>query len=107
MARTTGKGVDETAVDVGEVGKDGLKATKGTVVKFDKDTKGVVVKTADGTDFRIDRQGRGRCGQGHRQRRGERRESDRVLNGGWRQESCPLSFVVARRSERAETREQL
>jgi hypothetical protein len=50
VARTTGKGVDETAVDVGKVGKDGLKATKGTIVKFDKDTKTVVVKTADGTE---------------------------------------------------------
>ena len=50
VARTTGKGVDETAVDVGKVGKDGLKSTKGTIVKFDKDTKTVVVKTADGTE---------------------------------------------------------
>ncbi len=50
VARTTGKGVDETAVDVGKVSKDGFKATKGTVTKFDKDTKTVVVKTADGTE---------------------------------------------------------
>jgi arginine repressor len=50
VARTTGKGVDETAVDVGKVGKDGLKTTKGTVEKFDKGTEMVVVKTADGTE---------------------------------------------------------
>jgi hypothetical protein len=50
VARTTGKGVDETAVDVGKVGKDGFKVTKGTITKFDKDTKTVVVKTADGTE---------------------------------------------------------
>lgn len=50
VARTTGKGADETAVDVGKVSKDGLKATKGTITKFDKDTKTVVVKTADGTE---------------------------------------------------------
>ena len=50
VARTTGKGVDETAVDVGKVGKDGLKTTKGTVEKFDAGTKTVVVKTADGTE---------------------------------------------------------
>jgi hypothetical protein len=50
VARTTGKGVDETAVDVGKVSKDGLKATKGTITKFDKDTKTVVIKTADGTE---------------------------------------------------------
>ena len=46
VARTTGQGVDETAVDVGKVSKDGLKSTKGTVEKFYKDTKTVVVKTA-------------------------------------------------------------
>ncbi len=50
VARTTGKGVDETAVDVGKVSKDGFKVTKGTVEKFDKDTKTVVVKSADGTE---------------------------------------------------------
>ena len=50
VAHTTGKGVDETAIDVGKVCKDGLKATKGTVTKFDKDAKTVVVKTADGTE---------------------------------------------------------
>jgi hypothetical protein len=50
VARTTGKGVDETAMDVGKVGKDGLKATKGTITKFDDATKTVVVKTADGTE---------------------------------------------------------
>lgn len=50
VARTTGKGVDETAVDVGKVSKDGFKVTKGTVTKFDKDTKTVAVKTADGTE---------------------------------------------------------
>jgi hypothetical protein len=50
VVRTTGKGVDETAVDVGKVGKDGLKSTKGTIEKFDKDTKTIVVKSADGTE---------------------------------------------------------
>jgi hypothetical protein len=49
VARTTGKGVDETAVDVGKVSKDGFKVTKGTVTKFDKDTKTISVKAADGT----------------------------------------------------------
>jgi VCBS repeat-containing protein len=50
VARTTGKGVDESAVDVGKISKDGFKVTKGTISKFDKDTKTVVVKTADGTE---------------------------------------------------------
>jgi hypothetical protein len=50
VARTTGKGVEESAVDVGKVGKDGMKATQGTITKFDKETKTVVVKTADGTE---------------------------------------------------------
>src|ERR1700757_4904789 len=30
VARTTGKGVDESAMEVGKVSKDGFKATKGT-----------------------------------------------------------------------------
>jgi hypothetical protein len=45
VARTTGKGVDETATEV-----DGLKKTKGTIEKFDAGTKTVVIKTADGTE---------------------------------------------------------
>src|SRR6476620_10833756 len=31
VARTTGKGADETAIEVGKISKDGLKATDGTV----------------------------------------------------------------------------
>jgi len=50
VARTTGKGVDETATEVGKISKDGYKATKGTVEKFDKDTKTLVIKSADGTE---------------------------------------------------------
>ena len=50
VARTTKKGAVESADDVGKVSKDGLKATKGTVTKFDKDTKTIAVKTADGTE---------------------------------------------------------
>lgn len=50
VARTTGKGADESAMEVGKVSKDGFKETKGTVEKFDKDTKTLVVKGADGTE---------------------------------------------------------
>lgn len=50
VAHTTGKGIDETAVDVGKVSKDGVKVTKGTVTKFDEASKTVAVKTADGTE---------------------------------------------------------
>jgi hypothetical protein len=50
VARTTGKGADVTAEDVAKVSKDGYKATKGTVEKFDKDAKTVTIKTADGTE---------------------------------------------------------
>jgi|SRR5580692_2302492 preprotein translocase subunit YajC len=50
VARTTGKGADETAVDVAKVSKDGYKSTKGTVEKFDKDAKTVTIKAADGTE---------------------------------------------------------
>lgn len=50
VARTTGKGAKETGVEIGKVGKDSLKVTKGTITKIDEGTKTVVVKTADGTE---------------------------------------------------------
>src|SRR5271155_4504823 len=50
VARTTGESVEEGAVEVGKVSKDGLKATKGTVTRFNKETETVVLKTADGTE---------------------------------------------------------
>jgi hypothetical protein len=54
VARTTGKGVDETGMAIGKVGKDSVKVTKGTIVKADQGTKTVVVKTADGTEKTFD-----------------------------------------------------
>jgi len=50
VARTTGKGAEETGVEIGKVGKDSLNVTKGTITKVDEGTKTVVVKTADGTE---------------------------------------------------------
>lgn len=50
VARYTAKGTEKTADDIGKVGKDGMKVTKGTVTKIDKGTKMVVVKSADGTE---------------------------------------------------------
>ena len=46
----TKKGTEETAEEVDHVGKDGLKATEGTVSKIDRGGKTLVVKTADGTE---------------------------------------------------------
>ena len=48
VARTTGKGADETAMEVGKISEDGFKATDGTVEKFDKDTKTIVVRDVHG-----------------------------------------------------------
>ncbi len=48
VARTTGKGADETAMEVGKISEDGFKATDGTVRKFDKDTKTIVVNDVHG-----------------------------------------------------------
>jgi hypothetical protein len=48
VARTTGKGADETAIEVGKISKGGLKATNGTVEKLEKDTKTIVVKNIHG-----------------------------------------------------------
>ena len=50
MARYTGRGTEKTADDLGKVGKDGMRVTKGSVTKIDKGTKTVVVKSADGTE---------------------------------------------------------
>jgi hypothetical protein len=50
VARSTGKGAEETADAVGKVGKDGMKVTKGTVEQVDEGAKTVVVKSADGTE---------------------------------------------------------
>jgi hypothetical protein len=50
VARCTVKGSEKTADDIGKVGKDGMKVTKGTITKIDKGTKTVVVKSADGTE---------------------------------------------------------
>jgi hypothetical protein len=48
VARTTGKGVDETAMEVGKISEEGFKAMDGTVKKFDKDTKTIVVNDVHG-----------------------------------------------------------
>jgi hypothetical protein len=43
-------GATKTAVEVDNIGKDGLKATEGTISKVGAGGKEVVVKTADGTE---------------------------------------------------------
>jgi hypothetical protein len=46
----TAKGSVETAEEVDNIGKDGLKATEATVTRIDRGTKTLAVKTADGTE---------------------------------------------------------
>lgn len=46
----TAKGTDETAEEVDNIGKDGLNATEGTVVRIDRRAKILAVKTGDGTE---------------------------------------------------------
>lgn len=46
----TAKGTDETAEEIDNIGKDGLKATKGTVTHIGRDTKTLTVKTGDGAE---------------------------------------------------------
>jgi hypothetical protein len=48
VARTTGAGAHETALEVGKISEDGFKATDGAVEKFEKDTKKIVVKNVHG-----------------------------------------------------------
>ena len=50
VARTAGKGLEETGVAIGKVGKGSMKVAKGTIVKVDHDAKTVVAKTGDGTE---------------------------------------------------------
>ncbi len=45
----TEKGSDKTAMEVDKLGKDGMKATDGTVTAIDRGSKTIAVKTADGT----------------------------------------------------------
>jgi hypothetical protein len=50
VAHYTEKGADKTAVEVDDVGKDGLKSVDGSVTHIDRAGKTVAVKTADGTE---------------------------------------------------------
>ena len=55
VAHYTAKGSEKTAVEIDEVGKEGLKATEGTVSRIDRGAKTIAVKTADGAEetFRL------------------------------------------------------
>ncbi|HVP47497.1 MAG TPA: hypothetical protein VMT32_12970 [Bryobacteraceae bacterium] len=46
----TTKGTEKTAEEVDNIGKDGLKATEGTVTRMGSGGKTIVVKTADGSE---------------------------------------------------------
>lgn len=46
----TAKGSEETAEEVDNIGKDGLKATDATVVHLDRGAKTLAVRTEDGTE---------------------------------------------------------
>jgi hypothetical protein len=57
VAHYTGKEGDATAVEIDRVGKDGLKATEGTISKLDREGKTIAVKTADGTEHTFELSG--------------------------------------------------
>jgi hypothetical protein len=46
----TAKGSEETAEEIDNIGKDGLKAAEGVVTHVDRGAKTVAIKTADGTE---------------------------------------------------------
>jgi hypothetical protein len=50
VVHETGKGTEETGLEIGKIGKDGVKVSEGTIEKVDHGTKTVVVKSADGTE---------------------------------------------------------
>ena len=49
VARYTTRGADNTATEIDNVGKNGLKAAQGTVAKIDRRTKTLAVKGEDGS----------------------------------------------------------
>ena len=46
----TAKGTEETAGEIDNIGKDGLKVAEATVTRIDRGAKTLAVKTADGTE---------------------------------------------------------
>ena len=50
VAHYTAEGADKTAVEVDNVGKEGIKSVDGTITHIDRAGKTVAVKTADGTE---------------------------------------------------------
>jgi hypothetical protein len=50
VAHYTEKGSEKTAVEVDDVGKDGIKSVDGTITHIDRAGRTVAVKTADGTE---------------------------------------------------------
>ncbi len=66
VAHYTAKGAEKTAVEVDQVGKDGLKAVDGAVSDIDRGGKKLVVKSADGTEqaFRLAEHAAAETGKG-------------------------------------------
>lgn len=50
VVHCTKKGTEKAAVEIDKIGKDGMKATEGTLTKVDRKAKTVTVKAADGTE---------------------------------------------------------
>ena len=85
-----------TGVEIGKIGKDSVKVTKGTIVKVDSGAKTVVVKTADGTEKTFDfTENAGKdYGQGRRYRHRKGSQGDGVLHGREWKEDCPLLWIL-------------
>jgi hypothetical protein len=46
----TKQGTDETAEEIDQIGKDGLKTSEGTITRFDRAARTMTIKIADGTE---------------------------------------------------------
>ena len=46
----TKQGADETAEEIDQIGKDGLKTSEGTITEFDRAARTMTIKIADGTE---------------------------------------------------------
>ena len=82
----TAQGTDETAEEIDNIGKDGLKTTDATVTHIDRGAKTLAVKTADGSEetYRLTDSAAKDAGKDVTEGSEKVGESDRLLHRGGR-----------------------
>ena len=92
VAHYTEKGTEKTAVEVDNVGKDGIKSVDGTIMHIDRgwQDRGRKNRRRHRGDIQAVRSRRRRCRQRHRKGNRKNHESHRLLHRRSRQENRPL-----------------